>query len=94
MLAVTGSFVCCSVVVLFACCCVVLLDNRDLQSCWCWSCGVVACKDNNKVGGCSDAVLLTVMVVRLLWECGFLVGLEDRERGWERERTPTRALPR
>ena len=57
-------------------------------------CGVVACKDNNKAGGCSDAVLLAVAVARLLWECGVLVGLEDRERGWERERTPTRALPR
>ena len=58
-------------------------------------CGVVACKDNGKVGGCGDAVLLTVMVVRLLWECEVLVGLEDRERGWKkRERTPTRALPR
>ena len=40
MLAVVGSFVCCSVVVLFVCCCVVLCDNRDLQGCWCVSCGV------------------------------------------------------
>lgn len=36
-------------------------------------CGVVVCKDNNKAGGCSDAVLLAVAVVRLLWECGVLV---------------------
>lgn len=51
-------------------------------------CGVVACKDNNKVGGCSDAVLLAVAVARLLWECGFLVGLEDRERGWKKRENP------
>ena len=58
-------------------------------------CGVVACKDNNKVGGCSDAVLLTVMVVRLLWECGVLVLVLWIGRGVGRsERTPTRALPR
>ena len=41
MLAVTGSFVYCSVVVLFACCCVVLLDNRDMQGCCVVSCGTM-----------------------------------------------------
>ena len=39
MVAVVGSFVCCSVVILFACCCVVLCDNRDLQGCCVVSCG-------------------------------------------------------
>ena len=34
------------------------------------------------------AVLLTVAVVRLLWECGVLVGLEDRERGWKKRENP------
>lgn len=77
MLAVTGSFVCCSVVVLFACCCVVLLDNRDLQGCWCWSCGVVACKDNSKVGGCGDGCIADsdgCKVVVGVWVFGWVRG--------------------
>lgn len=82
MLAVTGSFVCCSVVVLFACCCVVLLDNRDLQGCWCWSCGVVACKDNSKVGGCGVSVVWLVLmsVMMIDW---FVVFVWISEEGVE-----------
>ena len=76
MLAVVGSFVCCSVVVLFACCCVVLLDNRDMQGC-CVVCGVVACKDNGKVGGCSDGCIAVsggCKVVVVVWVFGCVRG--------------------
>ena len=55
-------------------------------------CGVVACKDNNKVGGCSDAVLLAVAVARLLWECGVLVLVLWIGRGREEEREPPHGL--
>ena len=64
MLAVVGSFVCCSVVILFACCCVVLCDNRDLQGCcvvWCGSAG------NNKVVRWCGVVVLIHKVIDDLW---------------------------
>lgn len=64
MVAVVGSFVCCSVVILFACCCVVLLDDRDLQGC---QCCVVWCIEI--IATLIDAVLVCV-VVGLLWCCG------------------------
>ena len=54
-----------------------LLDNRDLQGCWCWSCGVVACKDNGKVGGCSDGCIVggnSCKVVVVVWGLGWVRG--------------------
>ena len=57
-------------------------------------CGVVACKDNNKAGGCSDGCIAGsdgCKVVVVVW---VLVVLEDRERDGERERTLSQALPR
>ena len=30
-------------------------------------CGVVACKDNNKVGGCSDGCAAGSVAIRLVW---------------------------
>lgn len=89
MLAVTGSFVCCSVVVLFACCCVVLLDNRDLQDCWCgvW-CGTMQEITVKAI----DAVLVWCccrVVCGVVDSLCFGFGVVDREKGWE-----VRELPR
>ena len=52
--------------------------------------GVVACKDNGKVDGCSDGCIAGsggYRVVVVMWVFGWV-------REWRRERTPTRALPR
>ena len=56
MLAIAGSFVCCSVVVLFACVVLlcVLFEGFKAVS----VCGVVVCKDNNKVNRCGVSVVL------------------------------------
>ena len=78
MVAVAGSFVCCSVVVLFACCCVVLCDNRDLQGCcvvWCGSVGnnkvVWSCGGGVVVSKVINRVWIDLLVWMVLWiECG------------------------
>ena len=72
MLAVTGSFVCCSVVVLFACCCVVLLDNRDMQGRWCRVVWYYA--GNNKVVRCCSSVGVVVGLFVVLWTVWYVVG--------------------
>lgn len=56
--------------------------------------GVVACKDNSKVGGCSDGCVTGsggYKVGVAVWVFGLVGGMSW---GWGRERTPTRALPR
>ena len=64
MLAVAGSFVCCSVVVLFVC--VVLLCVLFEPFTVVGVCGVVACKDNNKVIDAGTTELLTGLLIGLL----------------------------
>ena len=65
MLAIVGSFVCCSVVILFACCCVVLCDNRDLQGCC-----VVSCGRCDKIIRLLGGVVMVWLLVRLSTRCG------------------------
>ena len=78
MVAVVGSFVCCSVVVLFVCVVLlcVLFEPFKVIVCVCG----VACKDNNKVIDAGTTELLTglligLLIVLLVWmvlwvECG------------------------
>ena len=65
MLAVTGSFVCCSVVVLFAC--VVLLCVL-FEPCVCVVYVVVVqVRQNNSVSGCNSVGVVVGKVIGLLW---------------------------
>ena len=65
MLAVAGSFVCCSVVVLFVCVVLlcVLFDGFKVVGV---VHDVVACKDNNKVIDAGITELLTGLLIGLL----------------------------
>ena len=57
-------------------------------------CGVVACKDNGKVGGCGDGCIADsggCKVVVGVWGLGFCV--VDRWRGWEVRQLPRGLYP-
>ena len=57
-------------------------------------CGIVACKDNGKVGGYSDGCVTGSGGYKVVvGVCGFGFGLGMSE-GWRRERTSTHVLPR
>ena len=68
MLAVVGSFVCCSVVILFACVVLLCVLFEGFKAVGV-VCGVV-CKDNNKVGECGVAGVGVVGCNRLVGVVG------------------------
>ena len=52
------------------------------------------CAGNNKVVGCNSVGVVVYRAVVVLWIVWYLVGwVVDRVRGWENERTLSRALP-
>ena len=57
MLAVAGSFVCCSVIVLFVCVVLLCVLFEPFKVVGVVVCGV-ACKDNSKVDRCGVSVVL------------------------------------
>ena len=65
MLAVVGSFVCCSVVVLFVCVVLLCVLFEPFKVVGVVVCGV-ACKDNNKVIDAGTTELLTGLLIGLL----------------------------
>ena len=71
MVAVVGSFVCCSVVILFAYVVLLLCDNRDLQGCCVVLCGSAG---NNKVVRWCGGVGVVYRAVVVLWTVWYLVG--------------------
>ena len=65
MVAVVGSFVCCSVVVLFVCVVLLCVLFEPFKVIGVVVCGV-ACKDNNKVIDAGTTELLTGLLIGLL----------------------------
>ena len=53
--------------------------------------GVIACKDNGKVSGCSDGCVASGNSCKVIVTVLVLVKLGDE---WRVERTPTHVLPR
>ena len=65
MVAVVGSFVCCSVVVLFVCVVLLCVLFEGFKAVGVVVCGV-ACKDNSKVIDAGTTELLTGLLIGLL----------------------------
>lgn len=75
MVAVVGSFVCCSVVVLFVCCCVAVVLFEPFKVMLSYS--VVACKDNSKVVRCRNDGVINRAVNRAVNSFVSVDGLGD-----------------
>ena len=65
MLAITGSFVCYSVVVLFACVVLLCVLFEGFKVCWCVWC--VQVRQNNSVGRCNSVGVVIHKVIGGLW---------------------------